>query len=69
MRLKEEEFKKGNLAIWKEDIKKKTKKSHHRYNNYDDDDDDEDYDENDSEEEDMPENIVDGKEKEYGQYG
>jgi len=37
MRMKEEEFKKGNITIWKEKIWKKAKKRN-RYQPFDDDD-------------------------------
>ena len=39
--MKEEEFKKGNIAIWKEDIWK-WKKNWNRYQPFDDDEEDED---------------------------
>ncbi len=44
MWMKEEEFKKGNIAIWKEDIKKKRPKRW-RFDDSDDDENDEELDE------------------------
>ena len=64
--MKHEEFKKGNLAIRKSDIKKKSKWYWRDYYQ-DDDESDEDYDEEEEYEE--TNKSKDGKEPEYCQFG
>lgn len=65
--MKHEEFKKGNIAIWKSDIMKKKKRAYWGF----DEDESDDYgvDEEEDNVDGMEGEKKDGKESEYGQFG